>query len=68
MMKRGCEVILIKIKDIDYSKLKDYSYGTKLQVAESVPKYVDAIVTSETLDNLKERNLGKPILRPLIAK
>jgi thiamine biosynthesis protein ThiI len=66
MMKRGCEIILIKVNEINYSELKKYEYGFKLRIYDEIPNYVLAIVTSETLETLKKRDLGKPILRPLI--
>jgi thiamine biosynthesis protein ThiI len=68
MMKRGCEVILVKVNKIDYKTVKDYAYGFKLKVVDSVPGYVDAVVVSDTLENLKERDTKKAVLRPLIAR
>lgn len=68
MMKRGCEIILIKVNDINYNKLKEYVYGFRLKVVDEVPKYIEVIVTSEKLNNLKDRETEKVILRPLVGK
>ena len=67
MMKRGCNVVLVKVNYVDYSELEKYSYGFAIKVFDSVPDKVSAVVTSEKLENIKERNIEKPILRPLIA-
>lgn len=67
MMKRGCNIVLVKVNDIDYSELENYSYGFTIKVFDSIPDKVSAVVTSEKLESLKERNLEKPVLRPLIA-
>jgi thiamine biosynthesis protein ThiI len=67
MMKRGCEIVLLKVNDIDISELKRYEYGFKLRFVDNVPGYVLAVVTSEKINNLKDRSFNKPILRPLIA-
>ncbi|RME54827.1 hypothetical protein D6777_02540 [Candidatus Woesearchaeota archaeon] len=67
MMKRGCEVVLYKLKDVNYDELKKYEYGFKLREVDKVPNYVAAVVTSEKLETLKDRSFGKPVLRPLVA-
>ncbi len=67
MMKRGCAVVLVKVNNVDWEGLKEYAYGFELKKVDEVPDNVDAVVTSEKLENLKERKYDKPVLRPLIA-
>lgn len=67
MMKRGCSITLIKKKDIDYKILKKFSYGITIKTFTNIPKDVKAIVTSETLDNIKKSSYKLPIIRPLIS-
>ncbi|MFH1455430.1 MAG: THUMP domain-containing protein [archaeon] len=65
MIKRGCSLCVLKEKDIDYSKLKEYAYGFKLKEVDDVPDNILAVIVNDTLDNLKERKYDKLVLRPL---
>ncbi|MFH1638011.1 MAG: THUMP domain-containing protein [Candidatus Woesearchaeota archaeon] len=67
MMKRGCAVVLVKVNEIDFSELYDYAYGFELKLVDKIPENIDAVVTSEKLDDLKERKYGVVVLRPLIT-
>jgi len=74
IMKRGCDVIPVSFEEFDISVLEKYRPGLKLRIIkkEEIKKLAKeynakAIITSETIDNLKY-GFDLPILRPLIAK
>ncbi|MFH1972273.1 MAG: THUMP domain-containing protein [archaeon] len=64
LMKRGCDLILIKEKDINIEKLKQYEYGFRLDYGTK--EDVFALVVNDTIKNIKEYDEDKLILRPLI--
>jgi len=64
IMKRGCDLILIKEKDINIEKLKQYEYGFRL--GYGTKDDVFALVVNDTIDNIKEYDADKLVLRPLI--
>jgi len=66
MMKRGCSIVFIG-DEINVNKLKKYSYGTSLEIKKEIPEDVVAIVTGETIEEIKERDYDKTILRPLVG-
>ncbi len=67
MLKRGCSINIIKKKPISIKELKKYSYGSRIDITKTPPKYSKAIITSETLETIKPRKYKIPILRPLIG-
>jgi len=68
VMRRGATVVVVKEKDLDITELKEHEYGFKLNVVDSVPEEIDAIVVSDTLETMKKYDTDKLVLRPLIAK
>ncbi len=68
MLKRGCSVVFVGKKKIDFSWLEEYAYGSRLKQLSAIPHDALAVATSERLNNIKERELGLPILRPLIGQ
>lgn len=68
MMKRGCEIVLVKLKEINTDEVKEYAYGFRLETAKDIPEDAEAVATSETLENLKKREYSIPVLRPLIGE
>lgn len=77
MMKRGCKVILVSKRDIDFSWLQKYAYGFKLRLTIIVEmsdinvicedNKISVIVLGQTLDNISSYDLGIVELRPLVA-
>ncbi|MBS3107570.1 hypothetical protein J4468_01515 [Candidatus Woesearchaeota archaeon] len=65
IMKRGCGLKLFGNK-INYSLIEKY-YPKDLKFFELVPKHVLAIVTNDTLENLKEYDFKIPLLKPLLG-
>lgn len=67
MMKRGCNVLLIKSKkDTDITEL--FKYDPNVKLSNEIPSSVSAIAVSEKLSNFKGRNFNKPVLRPLVGE
>lgn len=64
VMKRGCDIVLIENRKLNYDKLR--RYNPKFEIRNDFPKNIKAIVVSDTLNNLKERDYDKLVLRPLI--
>lgn len=64
VMKRGCDIVLIEKKKINYDILREYN--PKLEVRKDMPDNIKAVVVSDTLNNLKERDFDMLVLRPLI--
>lgn len=66
MMRRGCRIILVEKKKINYDKLKKYSYGMEIKTAKKIPENAKVIITSENLNTIKKRKYKQVIIRPLI--
>lgn len=66
MMKRGCEVIIVKKADV--KQIEKYAYGFKLRIVDEVPSDAEAVVVSDTLEAKRKRHYKVPVLRPLIAE
>ncbi len=64
MLKRGCALDVLKEKDINYSKLKEYEYGFRIHELKEIPDYAEAVIVSDTLDSIREYPYF--VLRPLI--
>ena len=62
LMKRGCDLLLIGEGNIE--KLKEYEYGFRLKYGKESDVF--ALAVNDTIDNLKEYDKNKLILRPLI--
>lgn len=69
MLKRGCNIVLVENKKIDYKNLEKFCYGSRLEVTENIPEDAKAVISSETLNELKLTKFinNKVILRPLIG-
>ncbi len=65
VIKRGCSLVIKKINNVDYSKLKNYAYGFELMEVNEIPTNVLGIVVNDTLNNLKDRKYRNLVLRPL---
>jgi len=75
LMKRGCSVFCVSLKDFDISLLNSFSYGSKVELklisglkeingfAESVK--AKAILVSDVLGNIEEYDFSLPVYRPL---
>ena len=66
MMKRGCKIILVEKKKINYDQLKKYSYGMEIKTAKKIPEDAKVVVTSENIGNIKKRRYKQVVIRPLI--
>lgn len=66
MMRRGCKIILVEKKKINYDELKKYEYGTRIEVVKKIPEEAKAVVTSENLNNIKKIKYKQIVIRPLI--
>lgn len=64
MLKRGCIVHFIKEKNINLKPLKKYFYGYKPKISKKPPKNIQALVTSEKINQIKEKKGF--VLRPLL--
>ena len=67
MMKRGCSVVFVKKKDIDFSVLEKYSYGSKLKVADKIPSGVKALVVNDMFGKVRNYQTSLVVLRPLAS-
>ena len=63
-MRRGCRIDVVKEKDIDYSELKEYDYGSIIQEFDTLPEDAEAVIVSDTINNL--RDYPYFVLRPLL--
>ncbi len=66
MMKRGCKIIFVEKKKINYDQLKKYSYGMEIKIAKKIPEDAKVVVTSENIGNIKKRRYKQVVIRPLI--
>tara|TARA_Y100000310_G_scaffold203527_1_gene203770 strand:+ start:12398 stop:13138 length:741 start_codon:yes stop_codon:yes gene_type:complete len=64
VMRRGCRIDVVKEKDIDYSELKEYDYGSIIQEFDTLPEDAEAVIVSDTINNL--RDYPYFVLRPLL--
>ncbi|MBI4153736.1 hypothetical protein HY501_00205 [Candidatus Woesearchaeota archaeon] len=67
VLKRGCRIVLVKKNNVPFGSLEKYC-PFKLKIAETIPESAEAVVTSETLGNLKKNAYGKLLLRPLLVQ
>ncbi len=77
MMKRGCRIIPVALKQIDISLLEKYAFGQKisLKIIKGISEIdglakeykTKALVVSDLLDTMKEYPVETKIFRPLIA-
>jgi len=67
MLKRGCSLEVIKEKNIDYEKLKEFSYGNKILEVEKPSEYSKAVIVADTIKNLRDRGYEITVFRPLIG-
>ncbi len=65
LMKRGCEIVVVEKKKIDFKRMEKFCYGFKLKIKKNVPKNIIAICVSDDLKNIKKWKYKKLILRPL---
>lgn len=65
MMKRGCTLDVVKEQDIDYSRLYQYQYGSRIKEIKIIPEGAIVIV-SDTIETFREYPYC--VLRPLIAE
>jgi thiamine biosynthesis protein ThiI len=52
MLKRGCIVHFVKEKNIDFKPIKKYIYGYELKISKQTPKNIQALVTSEKINQI----------------
>ncbi len=64
VMRRGCSINVVKENDIDWSDLHEYEYGFTIDETETIPDDIQAVVVSDTVDNIREYPYF--VLRPLI--
>lgn len=64
MLKRGCSIVFVKKKDIDYSALEKFSYGSKITTSNEKPTNVKALIVSDTT-SIKKYETELTVLRPL---
>ncbi|MBW3006194.1 hypothetical protein KY344_05380, partial [Candidatus Woesearchaeota archaeon] len=77
MMKRGCRIIPVALKQADTSLLEKYAFGQKISLKiikdiseiDTIAKELKAkaIVVSDLLDTMKEYPVEVPVFRPLVA-
>ncbi|MBD3304219.1 hypothetical protein GF343_03670 [Candidatus Woesearchaeota archaeon] len=77
MMKRGCRVIPVALKQSDTSLLEKYAFGQRidLKVIKNISKIealakeleAKALVVGDLLDTMKDYPADIPVLRPLVA-
>jgi thiamine biosynthesis protein ThiI len=67
MMKRGCNLEIIKEKDISYDILEKYSYGSKINIVKEPSKESKSVIKVEKLENIKSKLYNLPIFNPLIT-
>ena len=77
MMKRGCSIIPVALKEMDISLLQKYSFGRKveLRIMKDVSEIDElakktnakAIAVSDLLDTIKEYPFETRVFRPLAA-
>lgn len=74
IMRRGCEVIPVSLKDVDISGINDYSPNKNKLIIIKNLKEVDeiaeienarALVVEDNFSNLKDYKTKLPVLRPL---
>lgn len=69
MIKRGCTVTFVSTGiNLNLEKFKEYAYGQNVKVVNEIPAHAEAIVVSDTIRNLRQRNFKIPVLRPLIGE
>lgn len=66
MLKRGCSIIFVKKKDIDYSILEKFSYGSKIITSKEIPTNVKALIVTD-IAKINSYKTNLTILRPLIG-
>jgi thiamine biosynthesis protein ThiI len=77
MMKRGCRIIPVSLKDIDTSLLEKYAFGQKIELKkikdiseiDGLAKQLKAkaFVVGDLLDTMKDYPVDIKVLRPLVA-
>jgi len=68
MLKRGCSIEIIKKKNLPFKTLEKYSYGNKINIVKSTSKNSQAIIVSDSLENIKKRKYKVPVFYPLLIK
>jgi thiamine biosynthesis protein ThiI len=77
MLKRGCYIVPVALKEMDISLLQKYSFGHKLElkiikdiseIDELAKEYnAKALAVNDLLDTMREFDIRTRVLRPLIA-
>jgi len=66
MLKRGCRLEIIKKKAIPFKSLETYSYGNNIKIVKTPSTNSQAIIVSDSIENLKKRKYKLPIFYPLL--
>lgn len=67
MLKRGCSVVFVKKKNIDFSVLEKYSFGSKINVVDKIPSDVKALVVNDMIGKVRNYKTKLVVLRPLAS-
>lgn len=67
MLKRGCSVVFVKKKDVNFSILEKYAYGSKIKVVDKIPNDVKALVVNDMMEKVRNYKTNLVILRPLAS-
>ncbi len=67
MMKRGCNLEIIKEKEINFNILEKYCYGSRINIVDKPSNESKFIVKVSSLEYAKSKLYNLPVLNPLIA-
>ncbi len=67
MMKRGCNLEIIKEKEINFNILEKYCYGSRINIVDKPSNESKFIIKVSSLEDVKSKLYNLPVLNPLIA-